>query len=247
MSDHERASSDRIARIYIGNLPNDTSKRDIEELFEKYGRISNVAIKRTISGAPFAFVEYDDPRDADDAIKGRDGYNLQGCRLRVEIPFANRGMGRGGRGGRGGAPRRGDYRVEVRGLPASGSWQDLKDHMRDAGECVYADVYRDGKGIVEFSRREEMERALHELHGSRFKSHEGDFAKISIHRIDDRRRRSRSPPRYGGGRDGSRSRSRERGGERRRYNSRSPPARGRASYNTSSRSPSRSRSNDRHR
>lgn len=33
-----------------------------------------------------------------------------------------------------------DYRVIVTGLPPSASWQDLKDHMRKAGEPTYTDV-----------------------------------------------------------------------------------------------------------
>ena len=42
---------------------------------------------------------------------------------------------------RGGPPsRRSSYRVMVSGLPPSGSWQDLKDHMREAGDVCYADV-----------------------------------------------------------------------------------------------------------
>lgn len=36
-----------------------------------------------------------------------------------------------------GPPRRAEFRVIIRGLPPSGSWQDLKDHMREAGDCVY--------------------------------------------------------------------------------------------------------------
>lgn len=33
--------------------------------------------------------------------------------------------------------RRGEFRLTVHGLPSTGSWQDLKDHMREAGECIY--------------------------------------------------------------------------------------------------------------
>ena len=40
----------------------------------------------------------------------------------------------------------------ITGLPPTGSWQDLKDHMRDAGDVCFADVYKDGTGAVEFLR-----------------------------------------------------------------------------------------------
>lgn len=77
-------------------------------------------------------------RDARDAVRGRDGYSFDGCRLRVEL---TRGVGPRGPGGRplyaaeqmsprrrAPPPRRSGYRVVISGLPASGSWQDLKVH-----------------------------------------------------------------------------------------------------------------------
>ena len=58
------------------------------------------------------------------------------------------------------------------GLPPSGSWQDLKDHMREAGDVCYTDVYKDGTGVVEFVRYNDMKYALRKLNDSKFKSHE---------------------------------------------------------------------------
>lgn len=63
-------------------------------------------------------------------------------------------------------------RVIVTGLPPSGSWQDLKDHMREAGDVCFADVYKDGTGAVEYMKYEDMKYALKKLDDSRFKSHE---------------------------------------------------------------------------
>lgn len=63
-------------------------------------------------------------RDAEDAVYGRDGYDYDGYRLRVEFPRSGRGGGRGGGGGgalgaargRYGPPsRRSEYRVIVSG------------------------------------------------------------------------------------------------------------------------------------
>lgn len=61
------------------------------------------------------------------------------------------------------------------GLPSTGSWQDLKDHMREAGDVCYADVYRDGSGVVEFTTREDMKQAIKHLDDSKFRSHEVRF------------------------------------------------------------------------
>lgn len=58
------------------------------------------------------------------------------------------------------------------GLPKSGSWQDLKDHMREAGDVCYADVFNDGSGMVEFLRYEDMRYAVKYLSDSKFRSHE---------------------------------------------------------------------------
>lgn len=58
------------------------------------------------------------------------------------------------------------------GLPPSGSWQDLKDHMREAGDVCFADVYKDGTGVVEFLRFDDMKYAFKKLDDSRFRSHE---------------------------------------------------------------------------
>lgn len=72
-------------------------------------------------------------RDAEEAAHARDGYEFFGSRLRVELARGGnpRGPPSGGRGGGrfGGGPPRGagsGYRVLVRGLPPSASWQDLK-------------------------------------------------------------------------------------------------------------------------
>lgn len=64
------------------------------------------------------------------------------------------------------------HMVSFAGLPPSGSWQDLKDHMREAGDVCYADVFKDGTGVVDFIRYEDMKYALRKLDDSRFRSHE---------------------------------------------------------------------------
>jgi len=58
------------------------------------------------------------------------------------------------------------------GLPPTGSWQDLKDHMREAGDICYADVFHDGTGVVEFVRYEDMKYAVKKLDDTKFRSHE---------------------------------------------------------------------------
>ncbi|XP_064459902.1 serine/arginine-rich splicing factor 1B-like [Ornithodoros turicata] len=178
-------------RIYVGNLPPDIRTKDIEDLFYKFGKITFIDLKNR-RGPPFAFVEFEDPRDAEDAVHARDGYDYDGYRLRVEFPRGSapgRGMGPRGRGP---PARRSQYRVLVSGLPPSGSWQDLKDHMREAGDVCYADVFKDGTGVVEFLRYEDMKYAVKKLDDSRFRSHEGEVSYIRVREDYSSRSRSRS-------------------------------------------------------
>lgn len=44
--------------------------------------------------------------------------------------------------------------------------------MREAGDVCYADVYKDGSGVVEFLRHDDMKYAVRKLDDSRFRSHE---------------------------------------------------------------------------
>lgn len=230
------------SRVYVGNLPQDVKNRDLEDLFDRYGPIRAVDIHNRFDPA-FAFVEFEDSRDAEDAVHGKDNAKFEGNRIKVQFPrnsssFGGRSddrreaggsRGRGGgytRGrGRGLPIRRSENRVLVSGLPATGSWQDLKDHMREAGEVLYADVYKDGTAVCEFSNHDDMKWAVKYLDDSKFRSHENESSYIRVKRDGGSRdksnnrspkRRSRTPSR-----SRSRSRSRSAGNSRRRSRSRS--------------------------
>ena len=47
--------------------------------------------------------------------------------------------------------------------------------MREAGDVCFADVYKDGTGVCEYVRYEDMKYALKKLDDTRFKSHEVRF------------------------------------------------------------------------
>ena len=44
--------------------------------------------------------------------------------------------------------------------------------MREAGDVCYADVFKDGTGVVEFQRRDDMRYAVKKLDDTKFRSHE---------------------------------------------------------------------------
>jgi len=249
------------SRIYIGRLPHRAVERDIERFFKGYGRIREVLLKNG-----YGFVEFDDNRDADDAVYELNGKELCGERITVEHARAPPGM-RGGRrrsrspfrrGGRGdrdrdssrkefGPPVRTEYRIVIENLSSRVSWQDLKDLMRKTGEVCYADAHksRRNEGIVEFTSYSDMKCALDkydgiDLYGRRLRLIEDKPRKRSRSRS-----RSRSPSRS---RSRSRSRDRSRSRSRRSRHSRSPRSRrsrsrsGKRSRSRSYRKRSRSRS-----
>ncbi|XP_076291752.1 RNA-binding protein 1-like isoform X5 [Lasioglossum baleicum] len=74
---------DLSCKVYVGNLGSSASKHEIESAFSKYGPLRNVWVARNPPG--FAFVEFEDPRDAEDAVRGLDGTRCCGTRVRVEM------------------------------------------------------------------------------------------------------------------------------------------------------------------
>ena len=83
------------AKVYLGNLSYDTRERDIEKFLKGYGRIRNISVKEG-----YGFAEFDDRRDAEDAVKDLDGKTIDGRRVRVEHTRDSRGYD-GPRGGGG--------------------------------------------------------------------------------------------------------------------------------------------------
>mmetsp|Transcript_21183 Transcript_21183/g.29381 ORF Transcript_21183/g.29381 Transcript_21183/m.29381 type:complete len:146 (+) Transcript_21183:74-511(+) len=136
------------AKIYVGNLSSRVMQEDLEALFVRYGQIQKAEIK-----FGFAFVEYYDRRDAEDAIDKLNGYEFKGARLAVEYSKGPRVDGprippRGGQG----------MRVSCENLPLDTPWQDLKDWARKAGNVTFVDVWnnRDGRcanGVLEYASR----------------------------------------------------------------------------------------------
>ena len=202
-------------------------------------------------------------RDADDAVRGRDGYDYYGYRLRVELAKGNRrdrdrdrdrgdrDRDRNERGARKTfIPPNTGYRVVVEGLPPSASWQDLKDFIRQVVPPAYTNVEKDRDGvvgIVEFDSADDMDRCIRKLDDTKFKNPFDDNCMVRI--VEDRkaagrsrdRSRSRSPKRgrSPGPRGRDRDRDRSYSPPPARRDSRSPPPRDKEDERDRSRSPVR--------
>jgi RNA recognition motif-containing protein len=74
-------------KIYVGNLPHETTEPQIREAFEKFGEVTSLNIvKDKDTGKPkgFAFVEMSSDENAQKAIIGLHGKELAGNLLKVD-------------------------------------------------------------------------------------------------------------------------------------------------------------------
>uniref|UniRef100_A0A0D9X2U1 RRM domain-containing protein n=1 Tax=Leersia perrieri TaxID=77586 RepID=A0A0D9X2U1_9ORYZ len=146
--------------IYVGNLPGDIREREVEDLFYKYGRIVDIDLKIPPRPPGFAFVEFEDPRDAEDAIRGRDGYNFDGNRWNLHMV--------------------GEVTLPPLTILVEGDVvvvyldiQSIVDHMRNAGDVCYSEVYCEGGGtigVVDYTNYDDMKYAIRKLDDSEFKN-----------------------------------------------------------------------------
>uniref|UniRef100_A0A7N9ASU1 RRM domain-containing protein n=1 Tax=Mastacembelus armatus TaxID=205130 RepID=A0A7N9ASU1_9TELE len=223
-----------MPRVYVGKLSYHVREKDIQRFFSGYGKLLEIDLKNG-----YGFVEFEDMRDADDAVYELNGKELCGERVIIEHARGPRrdGYGYGGRSGgysswnrsgrdKYGPPVRTEHRLIVENLSSRCSWQDLKDFMRQAGEVTYADAHkgRANEGVIEFRSRSDMKRALEKLDGT-------DINGRKIRLVEDKPRRRRS---Y----SGSRSRSKV----KTERESKSPSKEKSSSKKSRSRSRSRSRS-----
>ena len=92
-------------KLYVGNLPFQTTESDLQTLFESAGGVASINIVRdraTGQARGFAFVEMSDAEGAQRAISELDRHEYGGRNLTVNEakPMTPRGNGGGG-GGRG--------------------------------------------------------------------------------------------------------------------------------------------------
>ncbi|XP_052818810.1 nuclear receptor coactivator 5-like isoform X2 [Mya arenaria] len=147
------------ARLFIGNLPSDrTTKQDLENLFQSYGKILGVSIH----DRGFGFVQFEKEEDARKAKDGEKGTKLNGSVLDVKMAAEGRKQGGRGRGrgdpggrdlppvgyGRDRSPVRDPYREPYgRGLPPPPPPRDdpyfADPYRRPPADDPFRDPYRD--------------------------------------------------------------------------------------------------------
>ncbi len=130
---------------------------------------------------------YESSRDAEDAVRDMDNRRFDGSRLIVEFARERNLTERPQRYGSHRSllqqfltfviftftpnSRQSDFRMLVEGLPRDTSWQDLKDHVRSAGDCLFVNTVDGGtRGVVDYRDRSELDKAVSQLNGSTFRS-----------------------------------------------------------------------------
>jgi cold-inducible RNA-binding protein len=96
-------------KLYVGNLPFETSETDLQALFEGAGQVSTINIVRdraTGQARGFAFVEMNDVVGARRAISELDKREFGGRSLTVNEAKPMAPRGNGGGGGYGGGRQR---------------------------------------------------------------------------------------------------------------------------------------------
>eukprot|EP00607_Mallomonas_marina_P008480 CAMPEP_0182416912 /NCGR_PEP_ID=MMETSP1167-20130531/1310_1 /TAXON_ID=2988 /ORGANISM="Mallomonas Sp, Strain CCMP3275" /LENGTH=349 /DNA_ID=CAMNT_0024590089 /DNA_START=218 /DNA_END=1267 /DNA_ORIENTATION=+ len=171
-------------RVFVGNLSYDVAWQDLKDCMRRAGNVIRADVltvtedgRQKSKGC--GVVEYSTPYEAQMAIQTMTNFELKGRLIfvredREKYHHAIHGSNHFSAS----APvdasvmRR---RVYVGNLPYEVAWQDLKDHMRQAGDVVRADVMTNaegrsqGCGIVEFATEGAAIKAISTLNDTDFK------------------------------------------------------------------------------
>ncbi|ORZ09430.1 hypothetical protein BCR41DRAFT_293376, partial [Lobosporangium transversale] len=73
--------------LYVGNIPYTFREQEVEDMFKKFGTIVKVTVvmdQYTGRNKGFAFVEFDDRKNAEEALENYNGFDVEGRRLKLD-------------------------------------------------------------------------------------------------------------------------------------------------------------------
>jgi len=166
-------------KVYVGNLAYETSWQGLKDHFRQAGEVLHADVLHEPSGRSkgCGLVSFASAAEAAHAIATLSETELDGRAIfvredREDAPPRSAVGGRG-LGGRGGGPLYqrgvggGECRVHVANLPWEATWQQLKDHFRQAGGVTHVDVATDnstgrsrGFGTVTFATSRDAAKAI---------------------------------------------------------------------------------------
>lgn len=180
--------------IFVGNFEYDTRQTDLERLFSKYGRVDRVDMK---SG--FAFVYFEDERDADDAIRGLDNVPFGYDRRRLSVEWARGERGKARDGSKGASQRPTKTLFVINFDPIRTRVRDLEKHFDPYGKVLSVRIRRNF-AFVQFETQEDATKALESTNMSKLLDRviSVEYALRDDDERDDRTDRYSSPRRgYG--------------------------------------------------
>ncbi|WOG88652.1 hypothetical protein DCAR_0207887 [Daucus carota subsp. sativus] len=148
--------------VFCGNFEYETRQSDLERLFSKYGRVERVDMK---SG--YAFVYFEDERDARDAIRALDHYPFGYDRRKLSVEWAKGERGRHRDGSKSVANQRPTKTLFVINFdPIRTRVQDVERHFDVYGKVLNVRIRRNF-AFVQFETQEEATKALQCTHMSK--------------------------------------------------------------------------------
>ncbi len=117
-------------KLFIGGLSWDTTNESLRAAFESFGTVEEAVVvtdAATGKSRGFGFVRYGSEEEAQEALQGMNGVELDGRRLRVDMA---RDDGRRGPGGPGGERRSFDRRPPSGPPPSRGGQGDRSGGAR---------------------------------------------------------------------------------------------------------------------
>jgi len=197
-ANEESGTTVRVAkRVYVGNLSFDTNWQALKDHFRQAGKVvycNTLLDPKSGRSIGSGIVEFETKQEAAGAIKKMHDTILHGRPLIVREDRDDRDLQSGDlsltmtvrigdrnsdiavkagtrNGARDSAEIRVGKRVYVGNLAFSTSWQKLKDHFKQVGKVVFANVMEEGGrskgcGIVEFDSPSDAASAIKELHDS---------------------------------------------------------------------------------
>ncbi|CAL5331859.1 unnamed protein product [Camellia sinensis] len=189
----------KMKPVFCGNFEYETRQSDLERAFSKFGRVDRVDMKSGVVFIyyGFAFVYFEDERDAEDAIRGLDNAPFGYDRRKLSVEWARGERGRHRDGSKSMANQRPTKTLFVINFdPIHTRVHDIERHFEPYGKVLHVRIRRNF-AFVQFETQEDATKALECTHMSKILDR---VVSVEYALRDDSEREDRyDSPRGGGG------------------------------------------------